>query len=104
MTRLTRLATTSAAALLLSGSMAFAQCVDTETTASTTDTTASDPASAGVAGRMNGIAKDGSMAPLEGASDSAGQQASDADGAPPASTEGHQQSASADRSVRSVST
>ena len=75
MTRFTSLATVSAAALLVSGSMAFAQCVDTETTASTNGATASDPASPEVAKRMEGVAKDGSQAPMEAAPDSTQQQA-----------------------------
>jgi len=75
MTRFTSLATVSAAALLLSGSMAFAQCVDTETTASTNGATASDPASPDAAKRMEDVAKDGSKAPMEAAPDSTQQQA-----------------------------
>src|SRR5690606_23102148 len=75
MTRFTSLATVSAAALLVSGSMAFAQCVDTETTASTNGATASDPASPDAAKRMEDVAKDGSKAPMEAAPDSTQQQA-----------------------------
>ncbi len=83
MTRFTQLATTSAAALLISGGMAFAQCVDTETTASTNNTTASGSSSADVAKRMDGgVAKDGSMAPLEAAPDSTGQQAASGSSTP----------------------
>lgn len=88
MTAITRMATISALALTMStGFVAAEECLDTGTTASTTQPADTGSAAADKTGR---IAKDGSRAPLEGAQTSAEHQAVTDAPAPDAAADGAQ--------------